>query len=519
MSATRILLVDDRPENLLALEAVLEPLGRTLVRAGSGDEALKRLLTDDYALILLDVQMPGMDGYETADYIKRLERTRTVPIIFLTALNTEQRHVFRGYESGAVDYLFKPFDPTVLRSKVSVFIELHEKNAALRESEEQLRTMVDGARDYALVMLDAEGRITSWNGGAERLGRLTAEQALGAYIGSFYLLAEQEEGLPETHLARARAEGSFESEGWRVRGDGTPIWVLTVLNALFDAAGRLGGFSALVRDVSEQRAAREALREAHERLEQRAADLERSNADLTSFAYIASHDLSEPLRVVSGYVSLLRARYSERLDEDAQSYIAYAISGTQRMRDLIDDLLAYSRAGASTRAEAVDTAQVARQTLLVLDGTITETDAVVTAGALPVVAGDEGQLGQVFQNLIANAIKFRRPDTPPRVHITAEAAPDGWLFSVTDNGIGIEPRHIDRVFEMFQRLHAREAYPGTGIGLAICRSVVERSGGRIWVEPNRDHGSTFRFTLPDTPPQPTAAGEQAGRPAAEEPAA
>jgi PAS domain S-box-containing protein len=519
MTVTRILLVDDHPENLLALEAVLEPLGRTLVRAGSGEEALKRLLTDDYALILLDVQMPGMDGYETADYIKRLERTRTVPIIFLTALNTEQRHVFRGYESGAVDYLFKPFDPTVLRSKVNVFVDLYEKNAALRRSEQQLRLLVDGAQDYSLVMLDTEGRITTWNQGAERLGGLTADQALGAHIGAFYLPAEQEAGLPDADLARARAEGTYETEGTRVRGDGTNLWVLTVLTALHDDAGHPQGYSVLVRDVSERRATAERLAEAHRRLEEHAADLERSNADLSSFAYVASHDLSEPLRVVSGYVSLLRARYSAQLDEDAQGYIDFALSGTERMRGLITDLLTYSRAGASSRIDDVDTAQVARQTMLVLDRTITETGALVTAGALPVVAGDEGQLVQVFQNLIGNAIKFRRPDTPARIHIAAEAAPGGWLFSVADNGIGIEPRFGDRVFEMFQRLHAREAYPGTGIGLAICRKIIERSGGRIWAEPNPDGGTIFRFTLPDAAPRRPEAERPSLRTLAREPVA
>jgi PAS domain S-box-containing protein len=271
MTVTRILLVDDHPENLLALEAVLEPLGRTLVRAGSGEEALKRLLTDDYALILLDVQMPGMDGYETADYIKRLERTRTVPIIFLTALNTEQRHVFRGYESGAVDYLFKPFDPTVLRSKVNVFVDLYEKNAGA--APERAAAAAVGRRRTGLLARHAGHRGTHHDlepgRGAAR--GLTADQALGAHIGAFYLPAEQEAGLPDADLARARAEGTYETEGTRVRGDGTNLWVLTVLTALHDDAGHPQGYSVLVRDVSERRATAERLAEAHRRLEEHAA--------------------------------------------------------------------------------------------------------------------------------------------------------------------------------------------------------------------------------------------------------
>jgi PAS domain S-box-containing protein len=229
----------------------------------------------------------------------------------------------------------------------------------------------------------------------------------------------------------------------------------------------------------------------------RATDLERSNADLEQFAYVASHDLSEPLRMVAGFVQLLRKRYEGRLDDEADEFIGYTVDGVNRMQALIDDLLAFSRVGRGDRELTdVDAGAAARRALDALSAPLAETGADVEIGELPTVRGDERELGQLFQNLISNALKFRGDDAP-RVRVTADAE-DGaaeWRFAVADNGIGIEPRHAERIFKMFQRLHGRDAYPGTGIGLAICKKIVEHHGGRIWVEPNADAGSVFKFTL------------------------
>jgi signal transduction histidine kinase/serine/threonine protein kinase len=235
-------------------------------------------------------------------------------------------------------------------------------------------------------------------------------------------------------------------------------------------------------------------------LEHRATELERSNADLQQFAHAASHDLSEPLRMVSSYLQLLQKRYSGALDEEADDFINYAVEGAVRMQALIDGLLTYSRAGTAEYAIGpVDCAELVHGSIVTLERRIEERGATVSADPLPIVRGDATQLGQLFQNLISNGIKFV-PDRPPLVHASAEREPGGWRFSVTDNGIGIEPRHIKRIFTVFQRLHGREEYPGSGIGLAICKRVVERHGGRIWVEPAPEQGSRFYFTIPDEPP-------------------
>jgi light-regulated signal transduction histidine kinase (bacteriophytochrome) len=217
---------------------------------------------------------------------------------------------------------------------------------------------------------------------------------------------------------------------------------------------------------------------------------------LEQFAYVASHDLQEPLRMVSSYTQLLARRYKGKLDADADEFIAFAVDGALRMKRLLNDLLAYSRV--STRGHplrSISSEAVLDQTLANLQVAITESQATITHDPLPIVLADQTQLLQLFQNLIANALKFRA-EQPPEVHISAEARGREWLFSIRDNGIGIDPQFADRIFVIFQRLHNQADYPGTGIGLAICKRIVERHAGRIWVESQPGQGATFYFTLP-----------------------
>jgi PAS domain S-box-containing protein len=250
----------------------------------------------------------------------------------------------------------------------------------------------------------------------------------------------------------------------------------------------------MLRDVTERR------REERERAAL-AAELERSNAELERFAYVASHDLQEPLRMVTSYTQLLARRYADSLDDKAQRYIGFAVDGASRMQTLINDLLAYSRLGSrGGPVEAVDTGQVLVRALANLRAPIAASGAAVTHDPLPVVAGDATHLLQLVQNLVSNAVKFHGPQ-PPRVHVSARrgAGEHHWTFSVRDEGIGIDPAYFERVFVVFQRLHTRAEHPGTGIGLAICKRVVEAAGGRIWIESRPGEGSTFFFTLPPHP--------------------
>jgi light-regulated signal transduction histidine kinase (bacteriophytochrome) len=228
------------------------------------------------------------------------------------------------------------------------------------------------------------------------------------------------------------------------------------------------------------------------------AALQRSNDELQQFGYIVSHDLTEPLRMITSYLQLLAQHSQGRLDATAEEYLAFAVDGAQRMQNLIKDLLAYTRvgSGADVLPMSVDCEALLTRTLGDLQLTLQETGAEVTHDPLPTVLGDAGQLGLVWQNLLSNALKFRGK-TPPRIHVSAQREAHGWRFAVRDNGLGIDPQHAERIFRVFQRLHTRSAYPGTGIGLAICKKIVERHGGRIWVESTPGAGSTFYFTISD----------------------
>ena len=286
---------------------------------------------------------------------------------------------------------------------------------------------------------------------------------------------------------RSEGESVYELE-YRHRSGGVFVGE-TVGTAVKGADGELLGFLGIVRDVSERKVREEALKHYAE-------ELQRSNAELERFAYVASHDLQEPLRVVAGYTQLLARRYRGKLDRDADEFIAFAVDGVTRMQALIRDLLTYSRAGKGDRAfEPVDLETLLQTVLGDLKFAIEDASATVTHDALPTVSGDATALRQLLQNLIANAVKFRG-DAPPRVHLSACRTPSSWRLSVRDNGVGIDPKHAERVFGVFQRLHTREEYEGTGIGLALCRRIVERHGGEIWFESSVGEGATFYLTLP-----------------------
>jgi light-regulated signal transduction histidine kinase (bacteriophytochrome) len=250
-----------------------------------------------------------------------------------------------------------------------------------------------------------------------------------------------------------------------------------------------GYFIAVFDNITERK-------QAEENLMKILAELERSNKELEQFAYVASHDLQEPLRMVSSFTQLLARRYKDKLDQDAQDYINFAVNGANRMQRLIQDLLAYSRTVTRISPPApVDVQNILGEALTNLQVVIRESEAMVTNDDLPVVMGGHTQLVQVLQNLLGNAIKFRSDEASPRIHISAEKAGMEWIISVKDNGMGIDPQYFERIFVLFQRLHAGDAYQGTGIGLALCKRIIQGYGGRIWVESEPGNGSIFHFTL------------------------
>ena len=392
-----VLIVDDRPDNLLALEAVLEPLDVRVAKATSGAEALRRLLSEEFAVILLDVQMPELDGFETARLVKARERTRNIPIIFLTAINREVEHQLEGYGSGAVDYMAKPFEPVVLRSKVSVFVDLF-RQSRLIESQNQL-------------------------------------------------LAQRLEERDRAQAALAR----------------------------------------------------------------QAVELERSNAELERFAFVASHDLREPLSVLGSLLALLADRHRAGSHADTEELLERAGSGVRRMCDMIERLLSYAQVSTGSLDFAeVDLGKVLDRARAELAERVQEVDARITADPLPTVVGDEFQLGRVFFHLLDNALEFRS-DSDPEVHVGLTRRDDQWVISTRDNGIGMDAQEVARLFTMFVRLHPRERHPGAGLGLATCRRVVERHGGAIWAESIPGRGTTVSFTLPTGDSVPAGEGSRAGR--------
>jgi len=311
-------------------------------------------------------------------------------------------------------------------------------------------------------------------------------------LGSRQLHPEDRERVSEEWARSYAQKQPFRSEYRLLTRSGNYIWVLDEAVLLYEDTGQPFAFQGILMDITERKQIEE--------------ELARSNQELQQFAYVASHDLREPLRAVVGYLQLLQKRCGEQLNEEAHRFVERALAATFRMDNLTHDLLAYSRVGTRGQPlQPVDCEYVLEQALANLQVAIEESGAKVTHDPLPTVQADPSQLGQVFQNLIGNALKFRREEAP-QVHIGAERNGTHWRFFVRDNGIGIEPQYAERIFVIFQRLHSRQKYEGTGIGLAICKRIVERHGGRIWVESEPGKGSTFFFTLPDAE-SPSPEGE------------
>jgi len=273
------------------------------------------------------------------------------------------------------------------------------------------------------------------------------------------------------------------------RKDGSVFSVEVSCSNVTDKAGTIIGRMAFFVDVTERR-------QIKKKLKRTLAELKRSNTDLQQFAYVASHDLQEPLRMVASYTQLLEERYKDKLDTDAKEFIQFAVDGALRMQRLINDLLSYSLVGARQKpVKPTDCNSVLSKVIANLSVAIEQNNVIITTDDLPTVMADASQMQGLFKNLVGNAIKFRS-EHAPRVHLSAKQYRNKWLFSVQDNGLGIDPQYKDKIFLIFQRLHSKEEYPGTGIGLALCKRIVERHGGKIWVDSNVGKGSTFYFTLP-----------------------
>jgi PAS domain S-box-containing protein len=394
-----------------------------------------------------------------------------------------------------IEVMLRPLenaDGILVTAAIRDITERKQAEETLRQSEESNRLIVSNTKDYSILMLDPGGNVVNWNEGAERIKGYRAEEIIGQHFSCFFPAEDISNGKPALELEEAARVGRFEDEGWRIRKDGSRFFASVVITALREETGLLRGFGKITRDITERK-------KFEEHLVKTAEELRRSNDLLQQFGYVASHDLQEPLRMVASYTQLLATRYKGRLDSDADEFIDYAVDGCNRMQGLIQDLLAYSRSGTSEKAlREIPGENALKEALANLRATIGESGAIVTHDSLPSITTDEVQLVQVFQNLVGNAIKYCSAAVP-LVHVSAtKNGGNEWIFSVRDNGLGIEPQYFERIFIIFQRLHGRQEFNGTGIGLAICKKIVERLGGRIWVESQLAKGSTFYFALPET---------------------
>lgn len=362
-----------------------------------------------------------------------------------------------------------------------------ETEASLLASERQLQLMVSNIKGYAIFMVDTAGHIISWNQGAVNISGYLKEEIIGKHISVFYTPEDLEQRKPEHNLKIAQEDGRCESEGWRIRKNGSMFWADSIFTAVYNESGVLVGFAKITHDISDRK-------KAEDELKQKTLELLRSNQELEQFAYVASHDLQEPLRMVTSYLQLIEKRYKDKLDQDATDFIGFAVDGSSRMRVLIQSLLEYSRVNRIKPFEDINLNDLLKEIIQNLDDAIKEQRATVVFEEMPVIYGDFVLIGQLFQNLIENAIKFKG-DNDPQVIISVKKENNEYLFSIKDNGIGMKKEYLDKIFVIFQRLNNKEKYPGTGIGLAICKKIVERHNGKIWAESEVDKGSTFHFTI------------------------
>jgi PAS domain S-box-containing protein len=387
--------------------------------------------------------------------------------------------------------------------------ELQQKNEELRRSEERYHHMIAEVEDYAILLLSVDGYIQNWNKGAEKIKGYKAEEIIGQSFRRFYTKEDQENGLPQRLINEAKSKGKAAHEGWRVRKDGSKFWGSVVITALHNIENDIIGFSKVTRDLTERKLAEDRLNAYAAQLEQKSQALERSNAELSSFSYVASHDMQEPLRKIQAFGNLILNNETDKLSQQARDYFGRMVKAAGRMQNLIDSLLEFSRtSSAAINFEKSDLNLLLDEVKKDLRERIEETHTTIKSDPLPLLAVIPFQVKQLLFNLISNAIKYAKPNEHPVIHIKGEmvagnsidhpqaiAGTHYYTLSVIDNGIGFEKEYAVKIFELFQRLHGRNEYSGSGVGLAICKKIAENHGGFITAESEPGQGSAFHFYI------------------------
>ncbi|HOG15905.1 MAG TPA: response regulator [Syntrophales bacterium] len=514
----KILVVDDKEENLLATSMLLRESGAEIVGATCGNDALIASLNHDFSLAVLDVQMPEMDGYELAQYLRGEEKTKNVPIIFLSAAYSDEYHVFKGYESGAVDFITKPFNPAIFLSKVNILLqrerllqdlkremkERKEAEKAIKEREEELAAIYENA-PLLMLLVDRERRVCKANKFVQTL--VAADNPVGRLAGealSCRHALEDPQGCGfgsacQQCAVRRTIADTFESRCGREQVEAN------LLLSVRGKAQEVTGLVSTVRfHVREEPLVLVTIQDITERkkmerdLQRHASQLEYANRELESFSYSVSHDLRAPLRAIDGYTRMILKKAGDRFDEDTLKKFSAIRDNARMMGQLIEDLLAFSRLGRTPLSTAeldMDAlvAEVWGELQVVNPGRRID----FRAALLPAGRADRALIKQVFVNVLSNAVKFTKArGDGALVEVGGHRDGSEIVYFVRDNGVGFDMTYHDKMFGVFQRLHGSEEYEGTGIGLALVQRIVYRHGGRIWAEGKVDGGATFYFTLP-----------------------
>jgi len=522
-----ILIVDDRPENILPLKRILEMHGFQTDSAESGEEALRKVLTNSYSVIIMDVQMPGMDGFEVAEAISGYSKAKDTPIIFLSAVNKEKRFITKGYTSGGIDYLTKPVDTDILLLKIRTFKKLHDQQQELKEIHSSLRKEIEIRKQTEQELEERNNDLQFVLESIPQIAFTIGTDGKVEYANAhWFQYSEDMNVFPEVHpedhhiciTFLGQLESSHEFSGdLRLLDKNTGMYRHFLLKAIpVLQQGSTSRWVATFTDIDQQKIANEQLEKQvnlrTKELVDKNEQLETSNHELQQFAWVVSHDLKEPLRKIQTFSHLVKDKFLKD-NQEAISYLDRSIGASARMSTLISDLLDYSRLSVQSSFQLTDVNELIADILTDFNEIITEKNVLITIGSIPRVETIPSQIRQVFQNLISNALKFSKSDTRPVINIYAELIAtkdiDGLptergefcRIVIEDNGIGFDETFLDRIFVIFQRLNNLKNYEGTGIGLAIAKKIIDKHNGVISAQSKVDEGARFIVILPVTQPE------------------
>lgn len=517
-----ILIVDDKRENIIPLKKILELHNLEVDAAESGEEALKKILKIDYSLIIMDVQMPGMDGFEVVETLGGSNRTKDIPVIFLSAVNKQKKFISRGYESGGVDYITKPVDSDLLILKVKTFLKLYEQKNELKNIRDILSKEVEIRKEAQEKLSDQMEELQSVLKSLPQIAFIISKEGKIEYANEhWYNYSTDSKTFPEIHPDDRSSFSNWENHfkkgkefacEMRIRHLKSKEYKYFLMKVVPVTHHKIiSKWVGTFTDIHQQKLVSEILEtkvtERTSELILKNEELELRNHELQQFSWVVSHDLKEPLRKIEIFTKIIKDKYLNN-DDKAIDYVNRTIGSAGRMSKLINDLMDYSRLSSDVYPEKTDLNEIMQEVLSDLEYLIAEKKAVVKVEDLPVVTIVPSQLRQVFQNLIGNSLKFSREGISPKIEISSqiinekdfdsEITPTGKYCKITvkDNGIGFDEKYLDKIFVIFQSLNDRTAYEGTGIGLAIAKKIIEKHNGIITAKSQVGKGSSFMIILP-----------------------